>query len=69
MKAVPPYLKHTDTYKTHDNTPIKLDIYRPLVTLNTGEENENPKPKPILVYFHGGYLVCLPLPLTLHSFN
>jgi acetyl esterase/lipase len=59
------HTKHTRIYKIHDDTPIHLDIYHPHVTTSNGNKDGIPKPRPILLYFHGGYLVRSLLPTTL----
>jgi acetyl esterase/lipase len=53
MKTSPPYDKRTRTYKTHNDTPISLDIYLPL----SARKDAGSNPPPILIFFHGGYLV------------
>ncbi|RAH76623.1 alpha/beta-hydrolase [Aspergillus japonicus CBS 114.51] len=42
--------KHTHVYKTHLTTDIQLDVYLP-------PDTDSNTPKPILLWFHGGYLV------------
>ncbi|PYI36695.1 alpha/beta-hydrolase [Aspergillus indologenus CBS 114.80] len=42
--------KHTHVYKTHLTTDIQLDVYLP-------PDKDSNTPKPILLWFHGGYLV------------
>ncbi|KAJ5658649.1 uncharacterized protein N7484_002298 [Penicillium longicatenatum] len=49
--AFRPYMKHTHVYKTHLTTDLHLDVY-----LSTSNEGSN-TPKPVLLWFHGGYLV------------
>ncbi|OQE06881.1 hypothetical protein PENVUL_c016G00409 [Penicillium vulpinum] len=45
------YIKRTHVYKTHLFTELHLDIY-----LSSSNKESN-TPKPILLWFHGGYLV------------
>ncbi|PYH78225.1 alpha/beta-hydrolase [Aspergillus uvarum CBS 121591] len=47
------YGKHTHVYQTHFTTDIQLDVYLP-------PDKDSKTPKPILLWFHGGYLVSLP---------
>ncbi|OJK00943.1 hypothetical protein ASPACDRAFT_1887659 [Aspergillus aculeatus ATCC 16872] len=44
------YEKHTHVYKTHLTTEIQLDVYLP-------PDQDSNTPKPILLWFHGGYLI------------
>jgi acetyl esterase/lipase len=67
MGAPPAYNKRTRTYKTHGDTPIKLDIYLPLLASPSDTKDESPRPRPILLFFHGGYLVRSLLLITLSS--
>lgn len=65
MGTPPAYNKRTRTYKTHGDTPIKLDIYLPLLNSPNDDEDENLKSRSILLFFHGGYLVRSLLSITL----
>jgi acetyl esterase/lipase len=65
MGKSPAYNKQTRTYKTHGDTPIKLDVYLPLLTTPNDDKDGNLKPRPILLFFHGGYLVRSLLSITL----
>lgn len=61
MRVYRPYDKHTRTFKTHGKAAIELDFYLALLTSSDDNENVNPKSRPILLFFHGGYLVRPPL--------
>ncbi|KEQ70863.1 hypothetical protein M436DRAFT_65685 [Aureobasidium namibiae CBS 147.97] len=60
MTTPPLHKKHISTYKTHANTPIKLDIYRPLPTLPSHCERAHQTQHTIAiakVYIHPYYRV------------
>ncbi|OKL61797.1 hypothetical protein UA08_02313 [Talaromyces atroroseus] len=49
--AIRPHVKHTHVYKSDKATDIHLDVY---LAANTGSSES---PKPVILWFHGGYLV------------
>ncbi|KAJ6112333.1 hypothetical protein N7523_008394 [Penicillium sp. IBT 18751x] len=49
--AFRPYMKQTHVYKTYLATDLHLDVY-----LSTSKKGSS-TPKPVLLWFHGGYLV------------
>ncbi|PYH44307.1 alpha/beta-hydrolase [Aspergillus saccharolyticus JOP 1030-1] len=52
MAAAETYTKHTHVYKTHHATDIHLDVI-----VSSGNKELSRTAKPVLLWFHGGYLV------------